>query len=189
MALSAYDMIEYTPGSKNDIFYWAIDTEEWQPVYETNNEKVIILHAPNHPRYKGTRFLLGTIERLKKEGYPIELVLAQNLPNKRIKELYEKTDIIAEQFIGGAHGFNAIEAMALGKPVMSYLRKKEYFPNWAECPIVNTNPDNLHENLVVLIKDKNLRQELGHKGRKYVEEVYSLEKVGSRFDKIYRTLW
>lgn len=72
---------------------------------------------------------------------------------------------------------------------MSYLRKKEYLPDWIECPIVNTSPDNLYENLIILVKDKNLRQELGRKSRKYVEEVYSLEKVGARFDKIYKTLW
>ena len=188
-AISAYDMIEYTPGSRNDIFYWAIDIEEWQPVYETSNERVVILHASNHPKYKGTRFLIETVNRLKEEGHPIEFIQVQGLPNKKAKELYKKADIIAEQFIGGAHGFFAVEAMALGKPVLCYISKSEYLPDWAECPIINTNPDNLYENLVMLIKDKKLREELGRKGRRYVEDVYALEKVGERFDKIYKELW
>jgi len=189
VALSAYDMIEYTPSSRNDVFYWAIDTKEWQPVYKTNNKKVVILHATNQPKYKGTRFLIKTIEKLKKEKYPIEFIFIQKMLNKEAKKMYEHADIVAEQFLGGSHGYTAIEAMALGKPVMSYLRKKEYLPNWNECPIVNTNPENLYENLVMLIKDKSLREELGRKGRKYVEEVYSLEKVGERFDKIYKEIW
>lgn len=105
VALSGYDMIEYTPGSKNDVFYWAIDTKEWQPVYETNNEKVVVLHATNHTKYKGTRFLVETIERLKREGYPIEYIFVEKLSNKKAREIYKKADIIADQFIGGSHGF------------------------------------------------------------------------------------
>ena len=145
------DMIEYTPGSKNDLFYWPIDLKDWQPIYETNNDKVLILHAPNHPHYKGTRFLLPIIDRLKKEGYPIEFKLIRGMNNKDARKYYEKADIIAEQFIVGWHGFFAIEAMALGKPVLCYIRKQEYLPNWSHCPIVNTNPDDLYDNLVKLI--------------------------------------
>ncbi len=189
VALSAYDMIEYTPGSKNDVFYWAIDTNEWQPVYNPENKKVVILHATNQKKYKGTRFLLEIIKRIKEEGYPIEYIFVEKSINKEAKELYKKADIIAEQFLGGSHGFFAVEAMALGKPVLTYLAKKEYLPYWKECPIVNTSIENLYENLIMLIKNKELRQELGKKGRKYIEEVYSLEKVGERFNKIYKEIW
>ena len=57
----------------------------------------------------------------------------------------EQADIIADQFIGGAYALFAIEGMALGKPVMCYLREELFpcHPEWAECPIVNTNPGNL----------------------------------------------
>lgn len=189
VSISAYDMIEYTPGSKNDVFYWSVDTKEWKPVYETSNENIVILHATNQKKYKGTRFLIEAIKRLKKEGYQIEYIFIEKTTNKEARELYKKADIIAEQFLGGSHGYFAIEAMALGKPVLSYLAKKEYLPSWAECPIVNTSLDNLYDNLVMLIKDKNLRQELGKKGREYVEKVYSLEKVGQRFDAIYKSIW
>lgn len=187
--ISMGDMIEYTPGSKNDVFYWSIDVDNWQPIYDTGNEKVLILHAPNHTHYKGTRFLLPVIERLKNEGYPIEFVMVQNMTNAEARKYYEKADIIAEQFIIGWHGFFAVEAMALGKPVLCYIRKQEYLPEWSKCPIVNTNPENLYENLKKLILDKDLRQKIGRKGREYVEKVYSLESVGSRLDKIYKSIY
>ncbi|MDP2683945.1 MAG: hypothetical protein Q8P20_02705 [bacterium] len=186
--ISMGDMIEYTPGSINNIFYWAMDTDQWKPVYETNNDKIIILHAPNHKHYKGTRFLLPIIERLKNEGYPIEFVLIQGMTNAEARQFYEKADIIAEQFIIGWHGFFAIEAMALGKPVLCYIRKKEYLPSWASCPIVNTNPDNLYDNLKKLVENQQYRQEIGRQGRRYVEKVYSLEKVGGRLDKLYKSI-
>lgn len=189
MPLSMGDMIEYTPGSKNDVFYWSLDTDDWKPVHKKNNKEIIILHAPNHPHYKGTKFLLPVIDRLKKEGYPIKFVLIQKMSNEKARKYYEKADIVAEQFTIGWHGYFAVEAMALGKPVLCYIRKKEYLPNWIECPIINTDPDHIYENLVMLIKNPKLREEIGKKSRKYAEEVFSLKKVGERLDKIYKKIF
>lgn len=187
--ISMGDMIEYTPSSVNNIFYWAINTQDWYPVYETNNIKVKIIHAPNHKQYKGTRFLKNTIERLKKERYPIDLVLIENMENAQARKHYEQADIVAEQFIIGWHGFFAVEAMALGKPVLCYIRKQEYLPSWIKSPIVNTNPDTLYENLKKLIENKKLRIKIGEKGRKYVENVFSLKRVGRRFQNIYEAIY
>ena len=83
----------------------------------------------------------------------------------------------------------AVEAMALGKPVLCYIRKKEYLPDWADCPIVNTPPEKIYENLLMLIKNRELRIEIGKKGRQYVEKVFSLQSVGERLDKIYKDIF
>ena len=79
--------------------------------------------------------------------------------------------------------------MALGKPVIAYIRKPEaYLPRGLECPIVSANPDTLKQALMTLIQDPHRRYELGIKGRRYVEQVFSLERVGERMDKLYRRL-
>ncbi len=36
-----------------------------------------ILYAPDHPEFKGAKYLLAAVEELKAEGIPIELVLVQ----------------------------------------------------------------------------------------------------------------
>ncbi len=188
--LSMGDMIEYTPGSINDIFYWAIDTDDWKPTQRTvKNNKVVIIHAPNHPHYKGTKYLLPTIERLKKEGYPIKFILIQKMTNEKARKYYEMADIVAEQFIIGWHGFFAVESMALGKPVLCYIRKEEYLPHWIKSPIINTNPDNLYQNLKKLITDAQYLKELSVKSRKYAVTVFSLKKVGERLDRLYKELY
>jgi hypothetical protein len=188
-ALSMGDMTEYTPNSINNTFYWPLDPSKITPVYESGNPKVRIIHSTHHPRYKGTRFLLETLDRLRREGCDFEYVYVTDVGNEEARRLYATADIFAEQFIIGWHGFTAVEMMALGKPVLCYIRKKEYLPNWTKCPIVNTNPDNLYENLKTLIENKELRLELGRKGREYVEEVFSLEKFGERMEVIYKDIW
>jgi glycosyltransferase involved in cell wall biosynthesis len=188
--LSMGDMIEYTPGSRNDLFYWAIDLKKWPFVgVSLSSRPVKVVHAPNHPQFKGTRFLEGCIKQLQGEGFPVELILVNGVKNEEAIEFYKQADIVADQFLIGWHGNFAVEAMALGKPVVAYIRKPEaYLPNWTSCPIVNADPDTLRQALIVLIEDPKRRFDLGVKGRRYVENVFSLERVGERMDRLYRQL-
>ena len=171
--------------------YVPIDPIAWIPVYQTNNSKIKIVHAPNHRILKGTQYLIDVCEELKNEGYPIELVIVEKIKNNDAKRIYEQADIIADQFIGGWYGLFAIEAMALGKPVLCYMREDLLMgnPRVKDCPIVNTNPDNLKDNLIKLINNENLRIELGKRGRKYIEKYHTKEYIGAQMDKIYRNLW
>jgi glycosyltransferase involved in cell wall biosynthesis len=192
LTLSMGDMQEYTPGSRNDVFYWAIDlgTNGYVGVEPKNVFPIKIVHAPNHRQFKGTKYLVDTVDRLKKLGYEIELQLIERICNKEAVKLYRGADIVAEQFIIGWHGYLAVEAMALGKPVVCFIRKpNEYLPLGKECPIVNATPDTLEDTLRWLIENPDVRVELGKKGRAYVEEVFSLESVGKRLDQIYKSIW
>jgi len=191
LILGCADLVETLPRHEGMWFY-PIDLSEWQPVAVPRDSGIVrVVHASNHRKYKGTRFLLSAIEELKSEGYPVELILVERMPNQEAKKIYELADIIADQFIGGAYALFAIEGMALGKPVMCFLREKlhPYHPEWTECPIVNTNPDNLKQQLIRLINDSKLRRKLGHYGIDYVQKYHSLESVGVRLDKFYRYLW
>ncbi|MDQ7824724.1 MAG: hypothetical protein RDV48_18125 [Candidatus Eremiobacteraeota bacterium] len=188
--LAMGDMREYVPATVTGIYFWAIDTEKVPYVGQPASEgPLLVLHAPNHPEYKGTEHLLKVIEELKREGAPIELLLVQKVSNREALELYKKAHIVAEQFLIGWYGYFAVESMALGKPVIAFIRKPSlYLPGEAECPIVSANPDSLKEALRVLIENPLLREELGEKGRSYVEKVHSLKAVGAKMDCLYREL-
>lgn len=54
--------------------------------------------------------------------------------------------------------------------------------------ISNIDPDNLYDNLKLLIENSELRRELGEKGRKYVEEVHDSTKIAKQLIKLYKTL-
>jgi glycosyltransferase involved in cell wall biosynthesis len=189
--LSMGDMNEYVPGSRKDIYFWAIDPDRIAFVGQPEAEEpFIIVHAPNHREYKGTDYLVTVIEELKAEGHEVELLLVEKVSNEKALERYRKAHIVAEQFIIGWHGYFAVEAMALGKPVVAYIRKpQEYLPADVECPIVSANPDTLRETLLRLMKDRPLREELGKKGRLYVEKVHSFKALGKKMDALYRSLW
>lgn len=84
-----------------------------------------------------------------------------------------------------------MEGMALGKPVLCYLREDLFalHPEWQECPIVNTNPYNIKEQIVKLITNDSWRCELGRRGPAYVQKWHSLRAVGAQDDQMYLRLW
>ena len=76
--------------------------------------------------------------------------------------------------------------------MLCYLRDDlfQYNPIWNECPIINSNPDNLKEKLKMLIfMSPAERVDLGRKGRAYVEKYHSTQYVGERMDQIIRKVW
>jgi glycosyltransferase involved in cell wall biosynthesis len=189
--LSLGDCLEYTPGSRNDVFYLPIDLKQVPFVGATAEpgRPVRIVHAPNHRSFKGTRFLLEAVETLKAEGHALELDLVEGMPNAIAKQHYAAADIIADQFIIGWAGYFAVEAMAMGKPVICFIRRPDYLIADIPCPIVSASPDDLTDALRRLIVTPELRQALGEQGRRYVEAVYDLPKVAERMASVYAATW
>lgn len=190
------DMIEYTPGSRNDLFFWPLDLgadegKRYRPSAPTFDSRRIIniVHAPNHRMFKGTRFLEAAVRELKSEGFPVELTMVEKVPNARALELYRSADIIFDQCVVGFHGYFAIEGMALGKPVMCFIRKPaEYLLHPEECPIINTSLATLKNDLVRLINNPARLTELGNQGRQYVERHFTIEAFSRRLARAYLDL-
>lgn len=191
------DMVEYTPGSRNDLFFWPIDLQKeggqrYQPVYPSKDGpgRLRIVHAPNHRAFKGTRFLEAAIAELQAEGVPIDLVMVERVPNDEALAIYRSADIIFDQCMIGFHGYFALEAMALGKPVICYIRHPErYLLSPDECPILNVHKDQLKERLRRFATDD--RKELhviGLRSRAYVERYFSVDAFARRLEGAYEDL-
>jgi hypothetical protein len=169
--------------------YLCVDEKKWAANYgppRTVGQPMRVLHAPNHRLIKGTKFLVQAIDRLKKKGLNIELVLLERVQNEEVKRQMFLCHVVAEQFNMGWHGLNGIEGMASGKPVLCFLRgdlKQLYrlFSFAGDCPIINTPVDRIEENLKNLYYQPELCEELGRLGRTYVEKYHSLEAMGGFF--------
>ena len=188
--LGSADLVEDLP-RVDGIFPFPIDVDEWPPVPVEESDVVRVLHAPNHPEYKGTHHVRAAVERLREEGEPVELVLVQGLPLDEARRLYERAHVAVDQLLIGAYAQFAIECMALGRPVVCYLNPRfaQHHPEWAEAPIVSASPDTILDELRRLVRDKALREELSARGPEYVRRHHSLQAVGERLDRVYRSVW
>lgn len=148
----------------------------------TENAKPLIVHAPSRRSTKGTIYLLNSLELVKA---PYELVLVEGVTQEKAFELYKKADLVFDQISVGTYGVFAIEAMALGKPVMTYISDEmlNAFPK--TLPIVNVNPDNLHEKIENLLNDAKLRYDIGTRSREYAKQQHDYLKNAKLLKDIY----
>lgn len=160
-----------------------LDMSKFEPVFKTNNEKPIIVHAPSERRGKGTEKILQILNLLDAN---YELVLVEGKTQEEAFEIYKKADIIIDQISLGTYGVFALEAMALGKPVITYIsdEMKESFPN--SLPIQSADFNTLRDVLQDLLIDKEKRISLGIDGRKYVERYHDNIKVTKYLAEIYK---
>lgn len=147
------------------------------------NSKLVVVHAPSDELRKGTSYVLGVVEQLKREGYDFEFRLLKNMPNTVMKEILTAADIAIDQLFAVGPGMFAVESMAAGCAVLGgNIPEFAGFPR--ELPIIHTDPDNVYQNLKLLLDSPELRRELGEKGRKYVEKYHDHIKVADKFIKL-----
>jgi glycosyltransferase involved in cell wall biosynthesis len=176
---------------RNDLLfkYFPVDCDMLRPRPQTPRAVPLIVHAPNHRFTKGTDFLLAAVDRLRARGLAVDLQLIEGVPRAEALELYAHADIIADQFCGGAFGSFALEGMALGKPVLTYLDQEHLGDPVFNVPIVNSNGDNLEAVLAVLVTSRALRERLGKAGRAAVETYHSVEALAEVWRVIHDHVW
>lgn len=176
--------------------HFSIDVAQWdvEPLERTDST-LRVFHAPNHKTIKGSEHFMRAVEELRAEGVDIELVMVQRVPNEVIRQTMRQVDVVADQLIVGWYAMFALEAMAMGKPVLCYLREDlldlyqvEGLLEPGEMPIINTNPLTVKETLRSLANDRTLLAAPAEKGRAFVERRHSVEAVGSVFAAINESI-
>ncbi len=184
--LAMGDMIAYAPQARN-MHYWPIDTDAlaYVGVRDEQTGPLRIAHAPNHMHFKGSRYLEQAVETLSAEGHAIELVRVSGVPNHEVLRLFATADIVADQFIGGAYGYTALEGMGRGKPVLCYIRSPEMIMAAEDCPLLQTRPETIEEVLRWCLANRDRLPAIGRQGRFYVEKHHALPAVAGRLADLY----
>ena len=181
-----YELLPHIPSECSIPVYIVplrLNISKFSPQYPNPSvQKVKIVHAPSKRRTKGTEQILRELQKVSSE---YELILVENKTQEDAFKIYKEADIIIDQISVGTYGVFAIEAMALGKPVITYIDSeiKKTFPK--ELPIVSADFNNLHEVVEHLIRNGELRYSLGKQGRKYVERYHDNIKVTRYLKDIY----
>ncbi len=182
------ELIPYLPDIKNDYYVvpLRVDLDKFVPCYPKNsNEHIRIVHAPSARAFKGTKYVLEAFDVLSKKHENIELVLVEGKTQEEAIEIYKTADIIVDQLYAGTYGVFAIECMALGKPVITYISEemKECLPE--ELPIVSGNTKTICDALELLINDSEMRIMIGKQGRKYAEDYHDYRAIAYVLKDIY----
>jgi glycosyltransferase involved in cell wall biosynthesis len=80
--------------------------------------------------------------------------------------------LVIDQLIGGYYGLLSVESMALGKPVVVYIRPDIWEREKSFSPVFNANPESLYETLEKILIDPAQLEQKGKESRAYVEKFH-----------------
>lgn len=185
------ELLTYVPDAK--IVPRAIDLKTVP--YKTNGftskenwEEVgpLIVHIPSRESVKGSHFIKKALEELREEGLKFRFRFATEITHEEVMELYAQADIVIDQLRIGWYGVASVEAMALGKCTVAYVREdiQHHLVPFGN-PIVNANPENIKSVVKELVynREKVVRQ--GVIGRKFVEDYHCSDKVALKYKNVY----
>ena len=177
--------------------HFSIDTDLWkpsgktEPLFSSGQRKLKILHAPNHRAIKGTRFFIKAVEKLIDDGFDVEFVILEKVTNDEVRKAMASADIVADQLIVGWYAMFAIEAMAMEKPVLCYLRDDIETLYVAaglvlkgEIPIIKCSVATVTDVIKEIALDHHNLMEIGKRSRDFVVKHHSLDAMGKVFDEI-----
>ncbi|HVM57789.1 MAG TPA: hypothetical protein VMT74_10010 [Gaiellaceae bacterium] len=183
--VGSYDAIRWVPDAV--VIPPGIELSGIEPSPPSDRERPVVLHAPSSRRRKGTEHVVAACERLG-----VELEIVEGLDHREAFERYRNADIVVDQLNAGWYGVFAIEAMALGKPVVTFLheeavrRTEEAFG--VEVPIVGATSETLAGVLRPLVESPEERRRVGAASRAYVERVHDADEVAARLVDLYAGL-
>lgn len=180
--------------------YKVIDLNLWNPNLKiplkfrlSKTKNLRILHSNflknsgrdyKNRNIKGTPHILAAVERLVHEGYPVEYFNIENVDSKNMRFYQAQADIVVDQLIFGSWGSTCVECLALGKPVVCYLRPsvKDFFlksfPEYDSLPIVEADTKSIYHTLKKLVTDDEYRNQ---------QKIASREFAESHFDRAQNT--
>ena len=183
--VGSYDAIRWVPEA--EVVPPGLDLTAYPPMPPSDHARPLVVHAPSSRTRKGTEHVVAACRDL---GLHLDVV--EGLPHEEARRRYERADIVVDQLNAGWYGLFAIEAMALGKPVVTFLhdeavrRTEEAFG--VRVPIVSATKETLAERLRELAASPEERRRLGAEGRAYVERVHDVDRNADRLLGIYARL-
>jgi glycosyltransferase involved in cell wall biosynthesis len=183
--VGSYDAIRWVPDAH--VIPPGIDVRAIETAPPTDRERQVVLHAPSSRSRKGTEHVVAACKELD-----VELEIVEGLDHREAFERYRNADVIVDQLNAGWYGVFAIEAMALGKPVVTFLHdeavRKTEKAFGVDVPIVNATAETLAGALRPLVESAEERRRVGRASRAYAEEVHDLERMTDRLLALYAEL-
>lgn len=154
--------------------------------HKKSTDKFRLLHSPSHPFAKGTDRIRIAVENLIEEGWDIEYIELQGVPNATVLEEIEKCDLVVDQIFSDTPMAGlALEAATLGKPAivggehLDELRKFVDKSMWP--PTITCAPNDIETTMRSLLRQPAKLLELGAKAKLFASQKWGGELVAQRF--------
>jgi glycosyltransferase involved in cell wall biosynthesis len=196
---------------------FGVDTEVFKPPrVEEQREGCEVLYAGALYPLKGVHDLIRAIANVRKRGLRAELMIVGEgqqkealtaltrvlgieehvkfegfVPYSEMPQYYKRCDIFCFPTMGEPFGKAVVEAMACGKPVIATNigGPAEIIQDKVDGVLVPpSNPEEIAQQIMRLIEDKNERRRMGEKARETAVNRFSWSKIAEKYHQLYSQL-
>jgi glycosyltransferase involved in cell wall biosynthesis len=176
------DLLRVLPPTAQFSPYAHVDVDRYSLRTPPKNRVPLVMHAPSHRGVKGTRYIVEAVARLRDEGIPFDFELVEGKTHAEAMERYRQADLMIDQLLLGWYGGVAVECMALGVPVVSYVRPwdLQQTPNamQAELPVIGADQHSVYSVLKEWLTVRRAElPEVGRRSRKFVETWHNPKAI------------
>jgi hypothetical protein len=145
-----------------------------------------VVHCPTNRQLKATDALIAAVDELRAEGLPIDLDIVEGRPWSETMQRKAQADVLFDQTMFG-YGCNAVEAWALGIPVIAgaddwtLQRMKSEF---GELPFLLADDKTIADALRTMMSS-DVRTEYGAKGHAHVLKYHDEKPALARLVELY----
>lgn len=165
-----------------------INVEDIKYTPQNEAKKPVIFHGVNTKNFykKGSDYFDQALEIIKQERPGLcEIVRTEDLPYVTYMAQLAKSDIVLDQVLGYDQGYNALEAMAQGKVLLTCAEKewRQHYNIPEHCVALNALPDaqKIASLLIELIDHPSQRVILGEQARNFIEKEHHYKKVAQKY--------
>lgn len=188
--VSTPDLLEFVPDGvwlPNPIF-----VEDYKEHYTIG---VVVVHAPTNRDLKGTDRIVDVVEWVKHIVPTVTFDMVEGLSHPDALEHYRKATLVVDQIKIGWYGMVALECMAMGVPVLCYIRddlKSFMFEEVAMVPVIPpmcfTSSVELLDDLVTVLQYPwNLSlKKWADAGKEYVKRVHNPKTIVSKIEMAFQ---
>lgn len=137
-----------------------------------SHNPLIFLHCPSNRALKGTEHIVQAAEELQAEGYELSLIILEKMPHECVLEAMSRADVVIDQLLIGWYGMVAIEAWALRKPVICYIR-----PDLPDAPACPADPSTIKDAMREMLKYPETLAMWAQKGYEYARKVHDIRRM------------
>ena len=169
-----------------------INTQKIKYYGINKSKKISILHAINSSNKikKGNRFFEEALKIIdEKFKDKISIITTYDLPYIEHLENLKKCDILLDMVYAYDQGYNALEAMAMGKIVFTGAEEEwlKLYNIKEDTVVINAVPNSMRivEKLVWLIENPKMLKSISVNARKFIEKNHDFEKIATKYIKTW----
>ncbi len=181
--VSTPDLLESVPHAEH--LPVALDVAAWQAAAgaepRPDDGRVRVLHVPTNRLIKGTRWIEQGMARAAAAAPQLDYRRLEQAAWIDVRSAMAQADIVVDQVFLGWYGLVAVEAMALGKPVVGFIRPDfEERARGLDLPLVRCTKDDVGEVVRNLAADPARRAVLGEAGRAFARRHHDAGAIAAR---------